>query len=801
MKKKSFKIQMEDWALEEAQMDPRQFFEEEAAHSGNEEEEEEIEDGFDEYEEDETSSSTLISQSQSQSQSQSSQSQRPIGSVVQTRYKRFFSRRERDQMRATSSSRKRVRVAPDVVISPPVPIPAPIPAPVVVPERLTPEILREMKLQDFELFLQEQGHEEIITILHALTPLSNVQQPHLSTTCIERECTKWFPAHLGTSVMDIESQFTLYKLMYLKLLIFAQESPMWRDDEKKNEAEQLFSICIERIRIIAKRRQNDARMYQTFSSVFRSKYSLIPRSSLDKMTDEMTDFQKTLDIVSFNLHQDKLRIRNGTLYCPIFEDGHFRGTYARYKTLQKYVSGLARTPLCELQPFLVATPKMPENVINNLIDGMNCGLLPEYDPHPRIITFKNGWWDGRQAPPKFYQWHEQKLDDVAIKYFSEDCHILPEVFETPFFKDDLSFYERKETDEEDIDPEQYDWYIHIPTPAIDSIFDLQIMTDEEAARSGQDIPKSARCEDAEDVKRFIYAMLGRMFFEIGECDNLQKFMFFEGESGTGKSTILNLFSKIFSQDFIFNLSSNTEKQFGLYNAVGKRIIIMPEVTKDFAMPLAEFLSLVSGEWMSAAVKHKRRTVDLKPRAHILGAGNNFRAFPDHRGAIKRRLIPVMFTVNPSPPNPSLSRHCESELPMFIMKCITAYFAFLEWRQDRGLNSKDFDSICPEYFRACAKVFSGEVDPLQQFLDEGPFQLDPEGLYPLKEFQEKFREFCRLRRMKQKTWHHSLYTNPFKERNLTLTSRIRYGNGLRGKCIKGLTSNEPSLDDDDGPSFV
>ncbi len=794
---------MEDWALEEAQTDPRQFIEDEAAFTNSEGEE--ISE-LGEYEnEEEVSSSAPPSRSD---HLPSSPTTGEGSGTARTRYKRFFSRQERVQMRSMPSRKKRVRVSSEPLYAPVVAPAPPSPSlPVDISGPLTPEILRDMKLQDFESLLQEKGHEEIISIVHALTPLSNVQQPQLSTTLIDREMTKWFPAHLGTSVMDIESQFTLYKLMYLKLLIFAQESPIWQGDEKK-DTEQLFSICIERIRLLAKRRQNDARTYQTFSSVFRSKYSLIPRSSMDKMTDEMTDFQKTLDIVSFNLHQDKLRIRNGTLYCPIFEDGHFRGTYKRYKTLQKYVCGLARTPLCELQPFLVATPKMPENVINNLIDGMNCGLLPEYDPHPRIITFKNGWWDGRYAKPKFYYWHERKLDDVAIQYFSEECHILPEVFDTPFFKDDLSFYEREETPDEDIDPEQYDWYTHIPTPAIDSIFDLQIMTEDEAKQLGQDIPKSARCDDAGDVKRFIYAMLGRMFFEIGEYDNLQKFLFFEGESGTGKSTILNLFSKIFSQDFIFNLSSNTEKQFGLYNAVGKRIIIMPEVTKDFAMPLAEFLSLVSGEWMSAAVKHKRRTVDLKPRAHILGAGNNFRAFPDHRGAIKRRLIPVMFTVNPSPPNPSLSRHCESELPMFMMKCITAYFAFLEWRQDRGLNSKDFDSICPEYFRRCAKVFAGEVDPLQQFLDEGPFQLDPEGAYPLKDFQERFREFCKLHRLKCPTWHHSLYTNPFKERGLTISDRKRrkrdYGDRRRLKCILGLTLSEPAFDapdDDNGPAFV
>ena len=44
----------------------------------------------------------------------------------------------------------------------------------------------------------------------------------------------------------------------------------------------------------------------------------------------------------------------------------------------------------------------------------------------------------------------------------------------------------------------------------------------------------------EDVSRWVYVFIGRLFFDLGELDNWQVAMFLEGVAGSGKSTITKI---------------------------------------------------------------------------------------------------------------------------------------------------------------------------------------------------------------------------------------------------------------------
>ena len=108
----------------------------------------------------------------------------------------------------------------------------------------------------------------------------------------------------------------------------------------------------------------------------------------------------------------------------------------------------------------------------------------------------------------------------------------------------------------------------------------------------------------EDVSRWMYAMVGRLIYEVGEKDGWQVVPFLKGAASSGKSTILTRVCRgLYEPADVGTLSNNIERKFGLSALADKLIFIGPEIKSDIALEQAEFQSIVSGESVQVTFSH------------------------------------------------------------------------------------------------------------------------------------------------------------------------------------------------------
>jgi len=171
------------------------------------------------------------------------------------------------------------------------------------------------------------------------------------------------------------------------------------------------------------------------------------------------------------------------------------------------------------------------------------------------------------------------------------------------------------------DPEdREDWYEAIKTPYMQSILDYQVTFSllgrdplweaplSEARRKNKSLTKiSWRCffallaqEMGADVSRWMYVLIGRLIYEVGELDGWQVLPFLKGAASSGKSTILTRVCRgLYEAADVGTLSNNIERKFGLSALADKLIFIGPEIKSDIALEQVTF-SLSQSESPPAA---------------------------------------------------------------------------------------------------------------------------------------------------------------------------------------------------------
>jgi hypothetical protein len=139
----------------------------------------------------------------------------------------------------------------------------------------------------------------------------------------------------------------------------------------------------------------------------------------------------------------------------------------------------------------------------------------------------------------------------------------------------------------------------------------------------------------------LYAMVGRLMYDVGELDGWQIIPFILGKGGSGKSTIIRLVRHMYPASCVANISSNGETKFGLSGVYGKFIWLCPEVKKKFALDQGEFQSMISGEEIVLNVKNvTARTVQWVSPGMM--CGNEVFNFEDTQESLFRRIVAIYF---------------------------------------------------------------------------------------------------------------------------------------------------------------
>lgn len=231
---------------------------------------------------------------------------------------------------------------------------------------------------------------------------------------------------------------------------------------------------------------------------------------------------------------------------------------------------------------------------------------------------------------------------------------------------------------------------NLNTSAFDMIFEYQFsgMTNDQDKEY-----------NLEELKDWIFALLGRLFFVVGERDDFEITPVIYGVAGSGKSSVGEMIQAFFPKNRIGSIGATFEAKFGLESLLGNDAIISLETPQNIheLLDKTNFQSMTTGETISAARKNKLALVN-DWKIPLIFFSNQMLSFFDAGGAsVARRIASIRFerALDFNDQDLTLKRKLKkTELPAALYKSVEAYNRLIANRSDL---SRGFWSICPRYF--------------------------------------------------------------------------------------------------------
>jgi hypothetical protein len=314
-----------------------------------------------------------------------------------------------------------------------------------------------------------------------------------------------------------------------------------------------------------------------------------------------------------------------------------------------------------------------------------------------------------------------------------------------------------------------DAWFDIPTPAIEQILIYQ----------GHD----------EEVRRWVYIMLGRLLYDINEKDNWQCILFIKGPGGTGKSSIGKAVRNFYRHEDVADLSNNIEKKFGLSAIFDKYMYLCLEAKENFNLEQTEFQSMVSGEGVSIAIKRETAISRVWKVPGML-CGNVLPRWMDPGGAISRRVVLLGFENFVIKSDPSLGDRLLEESAAFLCKCNRAYL----WGVQRYGNKNIWDAL-PDYFKEKQDELIETSNQLVHFLNHCAEIEQKEDMFMLEdEFINKLNKYMKDKKLGNFTWMPEYFGHVFAQRGIRLEKSVRRYNGydVYGSWIVGIGERANSM---------
>jgi hypothetical protein len=253
----------------------------------------------------------------------------------------------------------------------------------------------------------------------------------------------------------------------------------------------------------------------------------------------------------------------------------------------------------------------------------------------------------------------------------------------------------------------------IPTPTLDSIFDMQL--DNAACGYWKGVPADEYQNKFDEIKFWHFAMLGRLLYEVGDRENWQVIQFLKGKAGSGKSTLCKLVGWFFRHEDVGYLGNQMrgggKSVGGLADVYKSKVWLVTEVDTNFGLERTTFQSIVCGENVLIDQLYGK-TLNWTWKSHGMLAGNKFFGYRDTSGSITRRVLVTDFdrTIPEAAKDPEMEKKLKLELPQIIYKCSLSYLYLTELF--RGC---DIWSIVPDYFTWTKEKLTAHIDPMGSFI--------------------------------------------------------------------------------------
>lgn len=221
-----------------------------------------------------------------------------------------------------------------------------------------------------------------------------------------------------------------------------------------------------------------------------------------------------------------------------------------------------------------------------------------------------------------------------------------------------------------------------------------------------------------DETKFVYMAFGRLLFPVHKYDRWDFIPFLQGESGCGKSTMMEAFLSFFHEERIGTIDRQTQLLFGLDDLYRMDLIIAPDLPKDMdeVLPATTFQLMVEGNKIKITRKNKA-AINTRWTVPMLWAGNFPPDYKNANGlAIARRLLTIPFphVVPFSQQNPRILEKIKAtELPAILKRCVRTYFEMVRLNDEKSV--WDF---CPDVFKKNQESLIKEYNHVLAFLTGG-----------------------------------------------------------------------------------
>lgn len=255
---------------------------------------------------------------------------------------------------------------------------------------------------------------------------------------------------------------------------------------------------------------------------------------------------------------------------------------------------------------------------------------------------------------------------------------------------------------------------------------------------------------------------------------------------THNSTIITkIVKQFYESNDVGVLSNNIEKKFGLAALKDKFLFIGPEIKGNLALEQTEFQSIITGEDVQIAEKHKNAYNVVWYVPGIL-AGNEVPSYTDNSGSVSRRLLIFKFNRKVEKGDHRLGKKLLKEIPYIIQACNRG---FQETINTHG--ELDIWNIVPQYFKETKEDMAANSNSLVAFLKSDSVSLDKDKYVREKVFIEAFNDFCKRTNAKAPKWRTDYYSSIFYSYglNILVDQKLPYPIGSnmihKGDFIKGV----------------
>ena len=411
-------------------------------------------------------------------------------------------------------------------------------------------------------------------------------------------------------------------------------------------------------------------------------------------------------------HRNQYRKKDDFVYQKVFVNSgdscHFTHAYERYGEIKDMVMANMGTGSNKALTDVAMRAKLPLlKSACDMIAGMkNDVMFPVYNACQTQISFRDCIVD--MDANMVYIYPNVPKDIVTSNFIDKPYLPVYEITKELDFDQDIGAFIRS--------------WKEIKTPALDTILLTQLEK-----------------EDDKDVVFFwICALLGRLFFQVGQRDNWDLFIFFFGLSQTGKSLIMNQVRDAIGTHNVSVLKNTMQENFGIANLMKGTVVLGYEIDTRLNFSQTDLQSMVSGEPIHASVKFKQNDRVCETwKSHIAMCGNEVPSkWLDSANQLSRRCACIHNQVVVQNHNPTLKMELKEELPAFVAKTYLAY-TYLTSKEE---NKTNFFRVAPSYFTETKDSMSKNLNSLIQFLNSRYVKLARDASMPTTEFEDLYNRY-------------------------------------------------------------